>query len=147
MSDLERRVDAALGALGADYDRLGPRAWGVRLPSQARGTLTVGLDGRERTLRLTAFFMRAPDRNHEAVYGRLLAKNLEMFRWAFALDELGDVYMVARFPWADVGEDLLDELLGLALVYCDEVYEVTVRTGFDIPPDVSLSGPPPPPAG
>lgn len=146
MSELEPTVDAGLEALGVDVTRLGPRAWGVRLPSQARGTLTVGLEGMERTLRLTAFVMRAPDRHHEAVYARLLAKNLTMFRWAFALDELGDVYLCARVPVEDVAEDLLDELLGGAVLYLDEVYELIVRTGFDIPPEVSLSGPPPSPA-
>lgn len=146
MSDLATRVHGALTALDVEFTVLGSGQWGVVLPSQARGSLTVALRGGERTLHLTAFLMRAPDRHHEAVYARMLTKNLTMYRWAFALDELGDVYLTARVPEAAVDEALMDELLGLGVVYADEVYDVLVRTGFDIPPGVSLSGPPTPPA-
>lgn len=145
MADPAPHIAAALRDLGVDHERLGPLQWGVQLPSQARGEWAVGLRAGERTLTLTAFFMRAPDRHHEAVYARLLSKNLTMYRWCFALDELGDVYLTCRLPQEAVDAAVLDEVLGLAVVYGDEVFEIAVRTGFDIPDDVSLTGPPPAP--
>lgn len=143
------RLALALEQLGADAERVGPREWGVRLPSEARGAITAGIGCGERTVVLRAFFLRGPDRDHESVYRLLLRRNLDLRVWRFALDPSGDVHLVADVPVAEVTADRLDELLGQLVVCVDETFERTMRLGFDVPAGVRVTGapPPPPPAG
>ena len=104
-----------LDEIGAEAERRGEREWGVRLPSAKRGAVTALLTARERTLDVRAFFLRGPDRDHEAVYRRLLRKNLDTRGWRFAIDDDGDLYLLADTPLAGLDVDGLDGLLGLAL--------------------------------
>ena len=115
----------------------------VIIPSNARGHIAVHLLGGERTLRLRAFVMRAPDRRHDEVYRRLLRKNLSSAPWRFALDELGDVFVATELAETDVDEPRLDSTFGTLTTLIDEVFESIARTGFDVPDDVSLIPPQP----
>lgn len=139
-------VGRVLDDMGVGAERVGPREWALRLPSDARGSVAVGIACGERTVTVRAFFMRAPDRDHAAVYRRVLRKNHDMHEWRFCVDDAGDLFLVASVPAVDVTEERLDDLLGLLVVYVDETFEATVRAGFDIPPGVSVSGPPPRPS-
>jgi hypothetical protein len=107
-----------------------------------RGEVSVIVGVRERSVRLSAFLMRRPDRNAAEVYGRLLNRNLRTWLWRFALDDDGDLFAVADLPGVAMGDDLLDRALGALSVLVDESYETTVRAGFDVPPGTRF-GPPP----
>lgn len=113
----------------------------VRLPSERRGSFVLLIAPTERALAMRAFVMRAPDRRHEAVYRRLLAKNLDAADWRFALDEWGDVYLTAYVPQDVIRTGQLDGLLGGACAAVDAVFEGIARTGFDIPDEVALRPP------
>jgi len=139
------RLALALDELGADVERVGPREWGVRLPSEARGAITVGIGCGERTVALRAFFMRGPDLDHEGVYRRVLRKNLDLRSWRFAVDDDGDLHLLADLPAAEVSAARLDDLLGQLVTCVDETFESAVRLGFDVPPGVRVTGPPPRP--
>jgi hypothetical protein len=136
------RIAHYLAEIGTDAERAGPREWAVRLPSTKRGAVTAGLVVRERSLIVTAFVVRGPDRAHEDVYRRLLHKNLETRTWRFAIDGDGDVFAVADVPLAGMDADALDGVLGELCTLVDEVYEGVVRTGFDVP-EGTVFGPPP----
>jgi len=140
------RLALALDELGADAERVGPREWGVRLPSLARGAITAGIGCGERTVTLRAFFMRGPDRDHDAVYRRVLRKNLDLRDWRFAVDDSGDLYLAADLPIGEISADRLDGLLGQLVLCVDETFESVVRLGFDVPEGVRVTGPPPAPA-
>lgn len=112
----------------------------VRLPSERRGGVVMQLRTTERGLRCRAFVMRCPDRRREAVYRRLLRKNLDASDWRWAVDEAGDVFLTAYVAPPDA-PNVLDALLGGACAAVDAVYEGIVRTGFDIPEGVSLMPP------
>jgi hypothetical protein len=120
----------------------GDREWGVRLPSAKRGAVTALLTARERTLVLRAFFLRGPDRDHEAVYRRLLRKNLDTRGWRFAIDDDGDLHLLADTPLAGLDVDRLDGLLGSLSTLVDETYESVIRMGFAVPEGTTF-GPPP----
>ncbi len=137
------RIQSLLAGAGLAPDRVDERTVHVALPSAARGGIGVLLSCAERTVTLTAFLMRAPDRDTAEVQRRLLRRNLEMPWWRFAVDDHGDVFLVAQVDGRTASEDRLDDLLGLLVATVDQVYEPLVRLGFDIPPGVSLSGPPP----
>jgi hypothetical protein len=137
------RIARYLEEIGAEAERRGEREWGVRLPSAKRGAVAALLTARERTLSVRAFFLRGPDRGHEAVYRRLLRKNLDTRDWRFAVDDDGDVYLLADTPLAGLDVDALDRLLGSLSTLVDETYESAVRMGFDVPEGTEFR----PPAG
>ena len=135
-------ISRYLEQIGAEAEPRGGREWGVRLPSEKRGAVTALLTARERTLAARAFFMRGPDRDHEAVYRRLLRRNLDTRDWRFAVDDDGDLYLLADTPLAGLDVDRLDGLLGSLSTLVDETYESVVRMGFEVPEGTTF-GPPP----
>jgi hypothetical protein len=143
MDDAPERIGAYLEELGAPCERRGEREWTVMLPSHKRGGVGARLIAGERTLALRAFFMRGPDREHEAFYRRLLQKNLGTSAWRFALDRDGDVHLVAEAPLDALTGERLDELLGTLATIVDETYESAVRTGFAVPEGTEFRPPPP----
>lgn len=136
------RISLSLDEIGVEASRLGPREWSVSLPCASRGAIAALLAAHERTLTVRAFVMRGPDRDHVAVYRRLLHKNLGVRDWRFGLDDDGDVFLAADAPLAGLDLDALDRLLGSLVTLVDETYETLVRTGFEIP-DGTRFGPPP----
>jgi len=140
--ELADRIQGILADAGLEPDRVDARTVHVALPSHARGGIGVLIRCNERTASLTAFVMRRPDRHTEAVWSRLLRRNLDTPWWRFAVDDHGDVFAVAHADARTLEDDGLDALLGLLVATVDEIYEPLVRTGFDIPDGVSLSGPP-----
>jgi Putative bacterial sensory transduction regulator len=141
-ADAPARIGRHLDEIGAEPERLGPRQWGVKVPSERRGHVGVAVTCGERTLTLHAFFMRAPDRRHERVHERLLRKHLATYAWRFAIDDHGDLYLIAQTPLACVTAEELDRLLGSLSAYVDEVYEGVLREGFAVPEGL-VFGPPP----
>src|SRR5262249_46184312 len=105
------RIAGDLAKLGLPVERRGERRWVLQVPCAARGTLGTLVECRERTLSLQAFYLRAPDREREAVYRRLLRRQLDTGPWRFALDDAGDLYVVAEVPLAGLAADDLDGLL------------------------------------
>ncbi len=106
-----RAVTAWLAESGLEHD-LGARPGEhvVQLPGEAKLRTTTSLLVGDRGLSVSAFVVRRPDENHEALYRWLLARNLRLPGIAFALDNLGDVYLVGRMPLAAVTEESIDAL-------------------------------------
>ncbi len=139
---LNARIGAYLQELGLAPAARRGGGWSVELPSIKRGGIGVGLRARERTVRMGAFVMRAPDREHEAVYRRMLERNLQMAYWRFGLDPDGDLVLAAHLEDSELGPDTLDTVLGLLVTYVDESYEGLVRLGFAIPAHIDIGAPP-----
>ena len=137
MSDLTAdNIDDALAAIGAAYERRGPNVWRVEVPAVDRRSVTVGIAADERTLNLTAFVLRAPDRNHEGVYRRMLQKNMDLAAagpWRFALDDHGDVYLVARVDRTRAVAAALDGVLGALSALVDATWMGLMHLGFEVP--------------
>jgi hypothetical protein len=102
----------------------------VQLPGEAKLATTVSLVVGDRGLKAMAFVVRRPDENHEEVYRWLLARNARLPGVAFALDRLGDVYLVGRLPVAAVTVDALDDLLGVILSTADASFNDLLSLGF-----------------
>jgi hypothetical protein len=102
----------------------------VVLPGQAKLRTTVSLAVGRQALTVNAFVCRRPDENAEQVYRWLLQQNTRLFGVAFALDRLGDIYLVGRLPVAGLSEEDLDRLLGSVLRASDESFNTLLRLGF-----------------
>ena len=102
----------------------------VVLPGERKLKTAVSLVVGPHSLSVNAFVVRHPDENAEAVYRWLLERNTRMYGVAFALDHLGDVYLVARLPLAAVSAEEVDRLLGSVLEYADGSFNTLLEMGF-----------------
>lgn len=106
------------------------REFVVQLPGEAKLRTTVSLLVGDRGLSASAFVVRHPDENHEAFYRRLLTRNARLPGIAFALDRVGDVYLVGRLPVEGVTDESVDQLLGAILSVADSSFNELLALGF-----------------
>ena len=102
----------------------------LQLPGEAKLRTTVSLVVGDRALKALAFVVRRPDENHEEFYRWLLTHNLRLPGAAFALDRLGDVYLVGRLPLDAVTVDGIDDLIGVVLATADSAFNDLLSLGF-----------------
>jgi len=118
----ESQIEAVPGSRPGEYV--------VELPGEAKLRTAVSLLIGDRALSASAFVMRKPDENHAAFYRWMLTRNSRQPGVAFALDALGDVYLVGRVPLVGVTVDTLDELLGTILTASDGSFNDLLALGF-----------------
>lgn len=102
----------------------------VELPGDAKLRTAVSLLIGDRALSASAFVMRHPDENQAEFYRWMLTRNIRLPGVSFALDKLGDVYLVGRIPLLGVTVDTLDELLGAILTASDGSFNDLLALGF-----------------
>ena len=129
-NDLARVVEAALAGLDLPFESPQPGAYLVRLEGQHRLATMTWLIVGTHSLHVEAFFCRQPDENHAAFYRFLLERSGRMYGVHFALDPVGDVYLVGRLPLAAISADEIDRLLGCVLSYSDENFDPALKLGF-----------------
>jgi hypothetical protein len=120
----------ALADLGVEYERPQPGSFVVKLPGEHKLWTTCSLVVGDHTLSLNAFVARRPDENHEGVYRWLLERNTRLGSLAFALDRLGDVYLVGRLPLGLITAATVDQLLGEAAAASDSSFDQLLELGF-----------------
>jgi hypothetical protein len=111
-------------------------------PGQRPGELIVTLPGEkklrtlcsvlvgEQSLSISAFVVRNPDENHEAVYAYLLRRNLRLPGLAYGIDKSGDVYVTGRVPLQGVDATYLDQIFGVVLQAADGAFNELLAMGF-----------------
>ena len=84
----------------------------------------------DHSVSINAFVIRKPDENVEAVHEWLLKKNASMYCVAFAINEMGDIYLVGRLPFHSISEIELDRVIGAVLQYSDSSFNPLLELGF-----------------
>jgi hypothetical protein len=130
VDDRAKVLEAALAELGLRYESPQPGAYLVRLEGEHKLATMTWLIVGAHSLHVEAFFCRQPDENHAAFYRFLLERSGRMYGVHFALDPVGDVYLVGRLPLASVAADEIDRLLGCVLTYSDENFDQALMLGF-----------------
>jgi hypothetical protein len=102
----------------------------VQLPGERKLRTTVSLLVGDHSLSVSAFVVRNADENHAAVHRWLLERNSRLQGIAFALDRLGDVYLVGRLPLPGVTPETVDRLLGAVLETADSSFNELLAMGF-----------------
>lgn len=120
-----------LGAMGLVFEEPTPNTFVVDLPGEKKLRTTVSLSLEKHALSVNAFVARKPDENQEAVYRWLLERNRKLFGVGYALDHLGDIYLVGRWPLEAVTADSLDHLLGSVLDAADGDFNAILELGFE----------------
>ena len=123
-------IEAALAEAEAAFERPGDGRYVVSLPGTHKLNTACSLLVGDHTLSVNAFVVRHADENQEAVYRWLLERNARLAGIAFALDRLGDVYLVGRIPLAAVTEAAVDQLLGAVLDAADSSFDTLLELGF-----------------
>jgi hypothetical protein len=129
-------IEAALQELDLPFENPSPGAYLVKLAGQHKlATMTWLIAGRH-SLHVEAFFCRRPDENHDRFHRFLLERNGRTYGVHFAVDQVGDVYLVGRLPLAAVagaGADAageIDRILGCVLSYADDNFDAALELGF-----------------
>jgi Putative bacterial sensory transduction regulator len=112
------------------FDRTGEHSYAVTLPGTHKLKTVCNLIVGEHSLRIETFVMRQPDENRERLWAWLLQRNARMYGVAFAIDDVGDVYLIGRVPLHAITADELDRLLGSVLTYADESFDPMLEIGF-----------------
>ena len=116
-------------ASGLDFEIAGNTCT-VVLPGEHKLRTTCSLIAGEHSLSINAFVARHPDENVEAVHRWLLERNRRLFAVAYAIDQLGDIYLVGRIPAAAVTPEILDQVMGAALSEADGSFNTILELGF-----------------
>jgi len=93
---------------------------------QTHCALIVG----DHSLSINAFVIRKPDENEDQVHHWCMSKNASMYGLAFAINPLGDIYLVGRLPLDAVNAKELDRILGSVLQYSDSSFNPLLEIGF-----------------
>ncbi|TDE02546.1 YbjN domain-containing protein [Jiangella asiatica] len=119
-----------LAGTGQPWEESAPGTFSVELPGERKLKTSCGLAVRDHSLVVNAFVARRPDENHEAVFRWLLERNARLSGMAFAVDGVGDIYLVGRLPLHAVTADELDRLLGVVLDTADGSFNTILELGF-----------------
>lgn len=121
---------AFLTESGLEWESTPSGTYVITLPGQHKLRTTTALTVGDHALTINAFVARNPDENHAGVYRWLLERNQRMYALAFAVDHLGDIYLVGRLPLPSVTADELDRLMGSVLEYADGSFNTILELGF-----------------
>jgi len=123
-------VEQALREAELPVESSRPGTYVTQLPGTRKLSTTCRLVVGAHTLAVSAFVVRHPDENHDAVHRWLLERNLRLYGVAFAVDRLGDVYLSGRLPLAAVTPEEVDRLLGAVLENADGSFNTLLELGF-----------------
>jgi hypothetical protein len=129
-ADAIAAIESALAELGVEHERPEPDHFVVSLPGTRKLSTGCSLLVGDHSLSVNAFVVRSADENHAEVYRWLLERNAKLFGIAFALDHLGDVYLVGRVPLASLTAAEVDRLLGAVLDASDSSFNTLLELGF-----------------
>jgi hypothetical protein len=130
MLDPKAVIDEFLASHDLDYDQKNESTYLITLPGETKQQTHCALIIGDHSLSINAFVIRKPDENKAGVYEYLLTKNAGMYSVAFAVNELGDIYLVGRLPLKAVNEQEIDRILGAVLQYSDSSFNPLLELGF-----------------
>ncbi|KAF4406642.1 MULTISPECIES: YbjN domain-containing protein [Streptomyces] len=128
--DVTGTVTRALDDAGLEWESPAEGTFVVKLPGTRKLSTTCSLVVGRHSLSVNAFVVRHPDENEAAVHRWLLERNTRLYGVSYAIDRLGDIYLVGKLPLAAVTPDELDRLLGTVLENADGSFNTLLEMGF-----------------
>ncbi|GAA1514506.1 YbjN domain-containing protein [Streptomyces synnematoformans] len=125
-----RVIEDTLREAGLDYESPAAGTYVVSLPGTRKLSTTCQLIVGRHSLSVNAFVIRHPDENEAGVHRWLLERNTRLYGVGFAVDRLGDIYLVGRLPLATVTPEELDRVLGTVLETADGSFNTLLELGF-----------------
>ncbi len=122
-------IDEFLESHDIDFEKSGNNYF-LTLPGERKLQTHCAIVVGDHSVSINAFVIRKPDENTEVVHEWLLKKNASMYCVAFALNELGDIFLVGRLPFHSITEKELDRVIGAVLQYSDSSFNPLLELGF-----------------
>jgi hypothetical protein len=122
-------IEGFLTSQKIDFEKNG-NSFLVTLPGEKKLQTHCALIVGDHSLSINAFVIRKPDENEAAVHHWCMSKNASMYGLAYAINELGDIYLVGRLPLDAVNPRELDRILGSVLQYADSSFNPLLELGF-----------------
>lgn len=119
-----------IAAAGLESEESAPGTFVVEMPGEHKLKTTTSLVVGTHSLSINAFVARHPDENREGVFQWLLERNRRMYAVAYAIDQLGDIYVTGRIPLAAVTVEELDRIMGAVLDASDGAFNTLLELGF-----------------
>jgi hypothetical protein len=122
-------IETFLNDQKIDFEKSG-NSFLVTLPGEKKLQTHCALVVGDHSLSINAFVIRKPDENEAAVHHWCMSKNASMYGLAYAINELGDIFLVGRLPLDAVNPQELDRILGSVLQYSDSAFNPLLELGF-----------------
>jgi len=103
----------------------------VELPGQHKLKIATSFSVGDHSVAINTFVVRAPAEHIADVHRWLLRRNQRLFAVAYAVDQLGDVYLVGRIPRAAITPDTIDAILGSIVATADGDFDTLLEMGFE----------------
>jgi len=113
-----------------DFEELDSSTLLLMVPGEKKLYTNVIFKVSDKTLSINAFVIRKPDQNIERVHEWLLRHNAATYLLSYAVNELGDIYLVGRLPIGLVSKEEVDRILGAIHEYCDSSFNILLELGF-----------------
>jgi hypothetical protein len=123
-------IEEFLESHDIDHEKSPDSSYLLTLPGEKKLQTHCALVLGDQSLSINAFVIRKPDENESVVHEWMLKKNATMYCVAFAINELGDIYLVGRLPFSAVTEQELDRVIGAVLQYSDSSFNPLLELGF-----------------
>jgi hypothetical protein len=123
-------IEEFLTSHGLDFEKQGENTFMVTLPGEKKLETQCALIIGDHSLSINAFVIRKPDTHEDAVHKWCMTKNASMYGIAFAINELGDIFLVGRLPLDAVNAQEIDRLIGTVLQYSDSSFNPLLELGF-----------------
>lgn len=127
---LDQLIAGALEEAGLNYLHRGPGSFLVTLPGTKKLQTTCWILVGQHGVLVEAFVCRRPDEAQERVYRWLLRRNTRLYGVHYALDRIGDIYLIGRFAHHAVTADELDRVLGQVMEAADGDFNTLLEMGF-----------------
>lgn len=115
---------------GIAFKRAGELRWAAQLRGERKLTIPIMVVIRGDRISFESFFMRKPHENLDRFYDLLLRRNMRAYGVHFALDAVGDVYLVGSRALVGLDEAELDRVVGSILIEADGLFDAAIGIGF-----------------
>jgi len=123
-------IEDFLTSHNLDFEKQGENTFMVTLPGEKKLETQCALIVGDHSLSVNAFVIRKPDTHEDAVHKWCMLKNASMYGIAFAINELGDIFLVGRLPLDAVNAQEIDRIIGSVLQYSDSSFNPLLELGF-----------------
>jgi len=128
--DAREVIEDFLTSHDLDFEKQGENTFMVTLPGEKKLETQCALIIGDHSLSINAFVIRKPDTHEDAVHKWCMLKNASMYGIAFAINELGDIFLVGRLPLDAVNAQEIDRIIGSVLQYSDSSFNPLLELGF-----------------
>ena len=123
-------IEEFLDSHDLEFERKDVNTFLVTLPGEKKLQTHCALIVGDHSLSINAFVIRKPDDNEAAVHSWCMAKNASLYGIAFAINDVGDIFLVGRLPLSAVNEQEIDRLIGTVLEISDTSFNPLLEIGF-----------------